>query len=171
MGVRIYLIGFMGSGKTYRGRQLSEKLGLPFFDLDEQIVNHVGKSVAEIFAEQGEESFRLIEKNTLQLITQSHQSFIMSCGGGTPCYFENMAYMKQQGVVVWINTPTAILFNRLIKEKEKRPLIKDLSNNQLLDFINKKLADRKLFYEQSHRVLQEEDLSLDAIILKIFNPS
>ncbi|MFM2338668.1 MAG: hypothetical protein RL115_1861 [Bacteroidota bacterium] len=171
MGVRIYLIGFMGSGKTYRGRHLSEKLGLPFFDLDEQIVNHAGKSVTEIFAEQGEESFRLIEKDTLQLITQSHQSFIMSCGGGTPCYFDNMAYMKQQGVVVWINTPMPILFNRLIKEKEKRPLIKDLSNDQLLDFINKKLADRKLFYEQAHRILQEEDLSLDAIILKIFNPS
>lgn len=161
----------MGSGKTYRGRQLSEKLGLPFFDLDEQIVNHAGKPITEIFAEQGEESFRLMEKDILHLITESHESFIMSCGGGTPCFFNNIEYMKQYGTVVWINTPAAILFSRLMKEKQKRPLIKDLSDDQLQGFISKKYADRKIYYEQAQLVLEDEDLSLDAVIEKIFHSS
>jgi shikimate kinase len=167
--MKIFLIGFMGSGKTYRGRQLSEKLGLPFFDLDEQIVNHAGRPITEIFAEQGEESFRLMEKDILHLITESHESFIMSCGGGTPCYFNNIEYMNQNGTAVWINTPSAILFNRLINEKEKRPLIKDLSDDQLQSFISKKYADRKIYYEQAQVVLEDEDLSLESIVEKIFH--
>ena len=129
--MKIFLIGFMGSGKTHWGRQLSEKLKLPFFDLDEQIVFAEKKTINEIFAEKGEEYFRMKEKELLHTITESYGSFIMSCGGGAPCYFNNIEYMNRAGTTVWLNTPLEILFKRLLKEKEQRPLIKDLSDDQL----------------------------------------
>ena len=122
-GMRIYLIGFMGSGKTHWGRLLSEKLGIRFFDLDEQVAEHAGESIPELFVSQGEEIFRLMEKDVLHIITESHDSFVMACGGGTPCYFNNIEYMNKSGTTVWINVPLDTLFKRLVLEKEKRPLI------------------------------------------------
>src|SRR5215203_5413608 len=112
--MKIFLIGFMGSGKSYWGRKLSEKLNLPFFDLDEQVFSHEGKSISEIFTVHGEEYFRLQEKNTLHLLTESHDSFIMATGGGTPCYFNNIEYMHLSGTTVWINTSQDELCKRLI---------------------------------------------------------
>src|SRR5688572_20150646 len=126
--MKIFLVGFMGAGKTYWGQQLSQKLNLPFFDLDDQVVSHEGKPINEIFADSGEEYFRLLEKDTLHIITESHDSFVMACGGGSPCYFNNVDYMNQSGTTVWINTPIDTLFNRLKEEKSRRPLIKDLSD-------------------------------------------
>jgi shikimate kinase len=167
--MKIFLIGFMGSGKTYWGHLLSEKLGIPFFDLDEQIVNHVAKPITEIFAVDGEEHFRMMEKDLLHIISESHESFVMSCGGGTPCYFNNIEYMKQSGTVVWINTPQQTLFERLIKEKDKRPLIKNLTDDQLKGFISKKYADRKIYYEQATIKVGEEPVLLDSLIEKIFH--
>src|SRR4030095_14275940 len=108
--MKIFLIGFMGSGKTHWGRLLSQKLGLPFFDLDEQVTSHCGKSIPEIFHEYGEENFRLMEKDVLHIITESHDSFVMACGGGSPCYFNNIEYMNQAGTTVWINAPLDTLF-------------------------------------------------------------
>ncbi|MCG2617286.1 shikimate kinase [Terrimonas sp. NA20] len=168
--MKIFLIGFMGSGKTHRGRQLSQKLNLPFFDLDEQIVNSEGKSINEIFAEEGEEIFRLKEKEVLNIITESHASFIMACGGGAPCYFNNIEYMNQSGVTVWLNTPLQVLFKRLQKEREHRPLLRDLSDAQLNNFIVRKFSDRKIYYEQAKVFIEDdEDTSLDQIIEKIFH--
>jgi shikimate kinase len=154
--MKIYLIGFMGSGKTHWGHLLSEKLGIPFFDLDEQVIEHAGKSIAEIFAAEGEEHFRMQEKEVLHLITESHESFVMACGGGSPCFFNNIEYMHQAGTTVWINTPLEILFQRLVNEKEKRPLIKELSDVQLKNFISKKFADRKIYYEQADIKMDDE---------------
>ncbi len=169
MGVRIYLIGFMGSGKTHWGRLLSEKLGIRFFDLDEAVTEHAGKSIPEIFAEDGEEIFRLMEKDVLHIITESHESFVMACGGGSPCYFNNIEYMNQSGTTVWINVPLDTLFERLVKEKEKRPLIKELSDEQLKGFISKKFSDRKIYYEQADVTVDEEPVLLESLINKIFH--
>ena len=85
-----------------------------------------GKTINEIFAEEGEEYFRLIEKDILHIITESHDSFIMASGGGTPCYFNNIDFMNQGGTAVWLNTPIDILHERLLKEKEHRPLLRTL---------------------------------------------
>lgn len=167
--MKIYLIGFMGSGKTYRGRQLSEKLGIPFFDLDEQIVNHEGKTINEIFENSGEEYFRLVEKDLLHIITESHDSMVMACGGGTPCYFNNIEYMKRSGATVWLNTPLDVLAARLLKEKDHRPLLKDLSADQLKAYIIKKFADRKIYYEQASVVVDDSGLELEELIQKIFH--
>jgi len=167
--MKIFLIGFMGSGKSHWGRKLSEKLNLPFFDLDEQVVGHEEKSVSEIFAVHGEEYFRLQEKNTLHLLTESHDSFIMATGGGTPCYFNNIEYMNTSGTTVWINTSQDELYRRLIAEKEKRPLISELSDEQLQGFISKKYADRRIYYEQADMIIDDEPLELDNLIQKVFH--
>jgi shikimate kinase len=167
--MKIFLIGFMGSGKSYWGRKLSEKLNLPFFDLDEQVVGHEGKSISEIFAVHGEEYFRLQEKNTLHLLTESHDSFIMATGGGTPCYFNNIEYMNHSGTTVWINTSQDELFKRLILEKEKRPLISELTDEQLQGFISKKYSDRRIYYEQADMIIDDETLDLDKLIQKVFH--
>lgn len=167
--MKIFLIGFMGSGKTHWGRLLSEKLGIVFFDLDEQVAEQTGKSIPEIFASEGEEQFRLIEKDIMHIITESHGSFVMSCGGGTPCYFNNIDYMKQAGTVVWINTPLETLYKRLIREKQFRPLIKDLSDDQLNSFIQKKFSDRRIYYEQADVSVEEEPVQLDKLIEIIFH--
>ena len=167
--MRIFLIGFMGSGKTHWGRLLSQKLSIPFFDLDEQVISQAGKSIVAIFAREGEEQFRLREKDVLHIITESHDSFVMACGGGSPCYFKNIDYMNQAGTTVWINTPLDTLFERLAKEKDKRPLIKELSNEQLRNFIRKKFAGRKIYYEQAHLAVDEEPVQLDKLVEKIFH--
>src|ERR687886_1601662 len=138
--MKIFLLGFMGCGKTYWGRQLSEKLTLPFFDLDEKIVEKEEKSINQIFAEEGEEYFRLLEKDVLHLLTESHDSFVMACGGGTPCYFNNIDYLNKSGITVWINCSVECLHSRLIKEKNKRPLIKNLTGEQLKSYIIRKFG-------------------------------
>jgi shikimate kinase len=167
--MKIFLIGFMGSGKTYCGKQLSGKLHIPFYDLDELIVTEAGKTINEIFAEEGEEYFRLKEKEILHTITESHETFIMACGGGTPCYFNNIEYMNESGVTVWMNTPVDILHERLLKEKESRPLLKELSHEQLKSYIIKKFADRKMYYEQAAIRIDDDQLSTESLIQKIFH--
>ena len=167
--MRIFLIGFMGSGKSHWGGLLSETLSLPFFDLDEQVTTHAGRSIVEMFTSKGEEYFRLQEKDVLHAITENHDSFVMACGGGSPCYFNNIEYMNLSGTTIWINTPVDTIFQRLINEKEKRPLIKELSDEQLKRFINKKFADRKIYYEQADITIDEEPVQLEKLIEKIFH--
>lgn len=167
--MKIFLIGFMGAGKTHWGRELSRKLNLPFFDLDEQVVSREDKSISDIFAEKGEEYFRLLEKETLHIITESHDSFIMACGGGSPCYFNNLDYMNQAGTTVWINTPIDVLFQRLLEEKNERPLIRSLTDDQLRGFIIKKFADRKIYYEQADVIVDDEPVHLDSLIEMVFH--
>jgi shikimate kinase len=167
--MKIFLLGFMGSGKTYWGRLLSQKLQVPFFDLDEQIVNSEGKSINEIFDSNGEEYFRLLEKDTLHIITESHDSMVMACGGGTPCYFNNIEYMNRQGTTVWLDVPFQVLYERLIKERSRRPLLKDLSDDQVRSFIIKKFSDRKIYYEQADITVNENPILLDSLIEKVFH--
>src|SRR5438046_10225339 len=108
--MKIYFIGFMGSGKTHWGKLVSEKVHIPFFDLDEQIVYHEEKSLPEIFAEHGEEYFRLLEKDILHIITESHEYFVMTCGAGTPCFYNNTDYMNTSGTTTGLNLPIDRLF-------------------------------------------------------------
>ena len=169
--MKIFLIGFMGSGKTYWGRKISQGLKIPLFDLDEKIVEREGKSISELFETLGEEGFRLLEKEILYMITESHETFVMSCGGGTPCYFNNIDYLKKNGTVVWINSSPENPYSRLIKEKDTRPLLMNISDEDLKAFIVKKSASRKIFYEQANVIASEDDLTLDDLIRKIFHPN
>ncbi|TMI91792.1 MAG: shikimate kinase [Bacteroidetes bacterium] len=167
--MKIFFIGFMGSGKTHWGKQVSEKLHIPFFDLDEQITTHEEKSITEIFSENGEEYFRVLEKDILHIITESHENFVMACGGGTPCYYNNIDYMNHSGTTIWINTSIDTLFQRLIKEKQARPLIKNLTNEQVRGFIIKKFSDRKIYYEQADIIVDEDPVRLENLVGKIFH--
>jgi len=159
----------MGCGKTHWGRQLSEKLQTPFFDLDEKIVEHEGKEISEIFAELGEEYFRMLEKEVLHMITESHSNFIMACGGGTPCFFNNIDYMNKQGTTVWINCTAECLYQRLVKEKSKRPLIRSIPDDELKLYIIKKFSDRKIFYQQADVIINEDDVTLEHLVDRIFH--
>lgn len=166
--MKIFLIGFMGCGKTHWGRRLSEKLKLPFFDLDEKIEEHEGRTVTQIFEAEEEEYFRLLEKDVLHLFTENHESFVMACGGGTPCFFNNIDYLKKKGVVVWINCTIDCLFQRLVKEKEKRPLIRELSDDSLRSYIVKKFSTRKIYYQQANIVINSNDLNVDELVQLVF---
>jgi shikimate kinase len=167
--MKIFLIGFMGCGKTHWAKILSEKLHIPFFDLDEKIVEQKGKSISGIFETEGEEHFRLLEKDILHLLTESHESFVMATGGGTPCFFNNIDYLKKKGTVVWINCSTDCLYNRLIKEKEKRPLIKNIPDDELKSYIIKKYSSRKIFYQQANVILPEEVITVENLVNRIFH--
>jgi Shikimate kinase len=154
--MRIFLIGFMGSGKTHWGRQVAERLGLPFFDLDEVITREEGKSIPEIFASEGEEYFRSREKDILERLVDEHANMVLSCGGGTPCFFNNIEFMKKYGTVVWLNTHVEVLMQRLMKEREQRPLLKDISDADLKHYIIRKLNDRRMYYELADVVIDKE---------------
>jgi shikimate kinase len=110
-----------------------------------------------------------MESDILHQLSESNDRFIMACGGGTPCYFNNIDYMNQAGTSVWINTPLETLFSRLVNQKSKRPLIRDLSDDQLRGFISKKFSDRRMYYEQAELVVDEEPVELDKLIETIFH--
>jgi shikimate kinase len=111
----------------------------------------------------------LLEKDTLINLTESHDAFVVSSGGGTPCFFGNIDYMKEHGKVIWLNTSTQVLIDRLLKEKKHRPLLMDIPDEDMKSFIIKKLHDRKMYYEQAHLSLHEEELSLEQIKEAIIN--
>ena len=159
----------MGCGKTHWGKELSHKLEIPFFDLDSVIEEKEEKDITSIFADMGEEYFRMLEKDVLYMLTESHDSFVMACGGGTPCFFNNIDYMKSRGTTVWINCSVECLHSRLVKEKDKRPLIRSLPDDELKTFIVRKYSDRKIFYQQASVILSEEEVTLDGLVTKIFD--
>ncbi|HVS96349.1 MAG TPA: shikimate kinase [Puia sp.] len=162
--MKIFLIGFMGSGKTHWGRQLSARLKLPFYDLDTVIAEKEGASVSDIFSGKGEEYFRFREKETLETISSGHESFILSCGGGTPCFFNNIEFMKKHGKVVWLNTSVDALMQRLRKERSSRPLIADVDDTDLRRTIVRRLSERRMYYQQADVAVNEENTNLDELI-------
>jgi shikimate kinase len=166
--MKIFLIGFMGSGKTHWGRLLSAKLQLPFRDLDTVIVEKEQKTVAEIFAGKGEEYFRYQEKQTLEEIAAEEESFILSCGGGTPCFFNNIEFMKKSGKVIWLNTSIDVLKERLLKERLSRPLIREVNDEELKRYIIRKLSERRMYYQQADVTVNEENITLEELTRLLF---
>ena len=153
---RIFLIGYMGAGKTTVGKALSKELGIPFYDLDWYIESRRRKTVSQIFTEQGEEAFRKIEYNMLHEVAE-FENVIISCGGGTPCFFDNIDYMNRQGQVVFLKASPQVLYKHLLMAKTERPLLKGKSPEELIDFIREQLEKRELFYSKAKYTL---DVSL-----------
>ena len=153
---RIILIGYMGAGKTTVGKALSKELGIIFYDLDWYIESRMRKSVSEIFAERGEEGFRKIEYNMLHEVAE-FENVIISCGGGTPCFFDNMDYLNQQGQVVYLKASPEVLYKHLQMAKVERPLLKGKSSEELIAFIREQLDKREPFYSKAKYTL---DVSL-----------
>ena len=153
---RIILIGYMGAGKTTVGKALSKELGIPFYDLDWYIESRRRKTVPQIFAEVGEEGFRQIERNMLHEVAE-FEDVIISCGGGTPCFFDNMDYMNRQGQVVYLRCEPEVLQKHLMMGKTERPLLKGKSPEELIAFIKEQLQTREQYYNKAQYKL---DVSL-----------
>ena len=157
----------MGSGKTTLGKALSKATGMMFYDLDWYIESRMHKSVSQIFSEQGEDAFRKIEYNMLHEVAE-FENVIISCGGGTPCFFDNIEYLNQQGDVVYLKANPETLCNHLAMAKTERPLLKDKSREELVDYITEHLEERAPFYEKANHVLDVSVLdSYDKIKLSI----
>ena len=149
---RIILIGYMGSGKTTVGKALSKDTGMMFYDLDWYIESRMRKTVSQIFAERGEEGFRQIEHNMLHEVAE-FEDVIISCGGGTPCFFDNMDYLNQQGDVVYLKATPETLYKHLMMAKVERPLLKGKSPEELIAYITEHLQERAPFYEKARYTL------------------
>ena len=149
---RIILVGYMGSGKTTVGKALSKETGMMFYDLDWYIESRMRKSVSQIFAERGEEGFRKIEYNMLHEVAE-FEDVIISCGGGTPCFFDNMDYLNQQGDVVYLKATPETLYKHLLMAKIERPLLKGKSSEELIAYITGHLKERSQFYEKARHIL------------------
>lgn len=145
---RIFLIGLMGSGKSYWGKKLGKKLKTGAYDLDYLVETNEEKTISEIFAEDGEEYFRKSEAKILRWFAQK-KAYVLSTGGGTPCFHDNMAWMNKQGLTIWLDEPVEVLVERLSTETNHRPLIKNLSGSQLHEFLTAKRTERLPFYSQA----------------------
>ncbi|MCH5303022.1 MAG: shikimate kinase [Prevotella sp.] len=167
---RIIIIGYMGSGKTTVGKALAKELGLPFYDLDWYIESRMRKKVSQIFAECGEDGFRKIEYNMLHEVAE-FEDVIISCGGGTPCFFDNMEYLNQQGQVVWLKAEPEVLYRHLLMGKGDRPLLKGKSPDELIAFIKEQLEWREPFYGKARHVvdvsLMESPDKIQVTVLKV----
>jgi shikimate kinase len=162
----IYIIGFMGSGKSTAGKKLASHLGWSFIDLDNKIEEYTGKSIPEIFSQRGEDYFRKIEAQLLRKI-ESGVDIVISTGGGAPCHNDNMNFMIKTGLTIYLKLTPSELKSRLSGSKEERPLIKDLDQDELLSFIEEKLAVREEFYDKSDITVEGIDLDIKQLLLLI----
>lgn len=158
----IFLIGFMGCGKTRLGKKLASKTNRPFVDLDELIEEKQGKTIIQIFENLGENGFRELEMQTLQN-TKFDSNTIVSTGGGAPCFYDNIAWMNAHGLTIFLDTPMVILAHRLINAKTPRPLIINKSFDELLLFIEKKILERRPFYQQAQKCLPNADVTPEMV--------
>lgn len=153
---RIILLGYMGAGKTTVGKVLSKELNMPFYDLDWYVEGRMRKTIAALFAERGEEGFRKIEHNMLHEVAE-FENIILSCGGGTPCFFDNIDYLNQQGETVYLKASPEVLYQHLRIGRTERPLLKGKTQEELLNHIKEQLSQREPFYTQARHIL---DVSL-----------
>ncbi|MCQ2255608.1 MAG: shikimate kinase [Bacteroidaceae bacterium] len=149
---RIILIGYMGAGKTTIGHQLSKKTGMMFYDLDWYIESRHRTTVSEIFATKGEEGFRQIEKAMLHEVAE-FEDVIISCGGGTPCFFDNIDYLNEQGETIYLKCSPEVLFEHLKMGKTERPLLKDKTPEEVKTFIAEQLQYREQFYNKAKHIV------------------
>jgi shikimate kinase len=162
----LYIIGFMGSGKTTAGKRIASLLGWTFVDLDRKIEEHTGLKIPDIFSRYGEDFFRKVEAEVLKsLVTDSDT--VISTGGGTPCYGDNMEFMLGTGLTIYLKLTPVQLMTRLRYSSEVRPLIHNLTGEKLLDFIGEKLLLREKFYEKSELVVDGFDLDISRLKLRV----
>lgn len=154
---RIFLIGFMGCGKTFWGNKWAETSGFQFYDIDNIVEDEQEKTIAQIFADDGEDHFRDLETEALRSFVDK-QNVIVATGGGTACYNDNITWMNENGTCIYLKSSPEIIFKRLTSETEKRPLIKHLQNEELLFYIIEKIKEREFFYKQAKIILDVDDL-------------
>lgn len=160
----LFLCGFMGSGKTTQGKIIADYMGLNFIDLDEYISHKYQKTISDLFKESGETEFRHIETIALQECIKHYSNAVISTGGGTPCFNDNIELMKSGGIVIYLKLSALDLFHRLINAKTKRPLISDKTDEELFLYIENLLKIRESFYNQADIIADGNNI--DATLLK-----
>lgn len=167
----IFLVGYMGCGKTKVGKQLAEFMSYKFIDLDDFIEKSEKRSITQIFNREGEAGFRGTENKHLHFL-ENYTDIVVSTGGGTPCFYDNMAFMNKHGITVYLNMDVRSLSYRLQHGKEHRPLIQGKSQDELLSFISQHLAERQEYYEESEIIVNAmgfDDKKCKLLIQKINN--
>jgi shikimate kinase len=159
----IYLIGFMGSGKTTAGKKLASLLKWSFTDLDKEIEKYTGLTIPDIFSGKGEAFFRTVESEMLKNLSLQKE-IVISTGGGTPCFSANMDHMLKTGITVYLRMTPSQLAGRLLHAKGERPLIANKTGEELLDFIGKKLAERKDYYEKAEIIVNGRNLDINTLL-------
>lgn len=166
---RIFLIGYMGAGKTTIGQQLAERLGYKFLDMDHVIEEKMQRSVSQIFSEKGEEEFRRLERECLEEIS-TEQNVVVATGGGAPCFYDNMERMNAYGLTVYLCLSPEQLQERLeLSHKNKRPLLAQREGEELLDFIRQNLSEREPFYRKAALVVSGTDEEMFQQILSFLS--
>jgi shikimate kinase len=160
---KIYLIGYMGSGKSTAGKKLANKMGYEFIDMDAFIETEYQLSIPEIFKTKGESGFRQLEREALQTLS-TKDGVVIACGGGTPCFNDNMDVMKASGITVYLKLSVDVLVSRLLVAKEQRPLIANKTEAELRTFITRQLEVREDFYRNAHYIVKGKDLNVDELV-------
>jgi len=165
---RIYLVGLPGSGKTTLGKQLAEKLGLRFIDLDNAVIKEAGKTIPEIISHQGEGNFRIMEREVLHSISAFDDDFVMATGGGAPCYHFNMDFMNEHGLTVYLDVTPGELAMRLMDEGiEKRPLFKSYDHQDLIQEVRGFKEKREAFYNEAAIKIKDNQITVDLIVSQL----
>lgn len=165
---KIFLIGMMGSGKSYWAKKIAKWNKCVGYDLDDIIEMNEEKSIPEIFSEDGEDAFRKTEAKIIRWFKEK-KKFVIATGGGTPCFHDNMNWMKKEGVVIWLDESIEVLVSRLTAQKAQRPLIANLDDNEIEKFIQEKLVERNPIYQQANYRLTSDEIkeaNLKKLILK-----
>ncbi|HKL71368.1 MAG TPA: shikimate kinase [Marinilabiliaceae bacterium] len=164
---RLFLVGFMGSGKSTMGKLIAQELSWQFIDLDDYVENKAGESITSIFNNLGEEGFRKMEREALEEVIHLEE-VVIATGGGIPCFYDNMEFMKLHGLVIYLKLSPKELCDRLLPIRSDRPLISNKSDEELLDFIEIKLAEREPFYSQAN--ILAESVALDtSLYIQLIN--
>ena len=164
---RIFLVGFMGSGKSTLGKKLANKLKLQFLDLDQLIEKQEYCTVTEIFKNKGEDYFRALETAVLNDLLQTNTDFVLSLGGGSPCFNNNMEFINSIGTSIYLKYNAGILTSRLLAAKQERPLIAGKNAEELKQFVDDLLTQRESFYLQSKFIVEGATISVNEILNKL----
>lgn len=150
---RILIVGYMGAGKTTLGKMLAKELGIGFYDLDWYIEERMRKTVPQLFAERGEDGFREVERRLLHEVAE-FEDVVISCGGGTPCFFDNMDYMNAQGETVYLKADPEVLYAHVNMGKKVRPLLQGKTREEVIAFMEDHLRQREPYYAKAKHTLE-----------------
>ena len=166
--MKIILVGYMGSGKSIVAEELSKIAQIPFVELDYLIEKSQNKSIKKIFEQQGELFFRKLEHQIFKELLDSDANLIISTGGGTPCYYDNYKFLNAKNVIsIYLKASVDTLTDRLVSEQNNRPLLANLSQIELQDFVTKHLFERSFYYHKAHFIVDVDNKIVEAIAQEI----